>query len=58
MITLCAEEVCPVFPGPVEKLHWPHPDPAATVGSREEILDSFRAVRDHLHAKLQTFFSD
>lgn len=56
VITLCAEEVCPVFPGPVEKLHWPHPDPAATKGSKEEILASFRAVRDQIRTKLQELF--
>jgi len=56
VITLCAEEVCPVFPGAVEKLHWPHPDPAATVGSREEILESFRNVRDQIRDKLEAYF--
>ena len=56
VITLCAEEVCPVFPEAVEKLHWPHPDPAATVGSQEEILASFRSVRDQIRDKLQAFF--
>ena len=24
VITLCAEEVCPVLPGTVRRLHWPH----------------------------------
>ena len=56
VITLCAEEVCPVFPGAVEKLHWPHPDPAATIGSKEEILESFRNVRDQLRDKLAAYF--
>ena len=56
VITLCAEEVCPVFPGEVEKLHWPYPDPAGVVGSKEEILESFRRVRDQIRAKLVAFF--
>jgi arsenate reductase len=56
VITLCAEEVCPVFEGAVEKLHWPHPDPAATVGSKEEILESFRNVRDQIRDKLAGYF--
>ena len=56
VIALCAEEVCPVFPGAVEKLHWPHPDPAATVGSKEDILESFRNVRDQIRDKLMEFF--
>ncbi|MBK8207656.1 MAG: arsenate reductase ArsC [Planctomycetes bacterium] len=29
VITLCAEEVCPVFPHRVAKFHWPLPDPAS-----------------------------
>ncbi len=56
VITLCAEEVCPVFPGAVEKLHWPHPDPAATIGSKEDILESFGNVRDQIRDKLMEFF--
>jgi len=56
VITLCADEVCPVFPGDVEKLHWPHPDPAAVVGSREEILASFRQVRDQIRERLVAYF--
>ncbi len=56
VITLCAEEVCPVFPGAVEKLHWPHPDPAATVGSKEDILEAFRSVRDQIRDKLTAYF--
>ena len=27
VVTLCAEEVCPLFPRPVRKLHWPLPGP-------------------------------
>lgn len=57
VITLCAEEVCPVFHGPVEKLHWPHRDPAGVVGSKEEILDSFREVRDQIRDELTSFFA-
>lgn len=56
VITLCAEEVCPVFPRAVAKLHWPHPDPAAMVGSNEEILESFRNVRDQIRDKLRAYF--
>jgi arsenate reductase len=29
VVTLCAEEVCPVVPGGVRRLHWPLPDPAS-----------------------------
>ena len=55
-ITLCAEEVCPVWLHTASRAHWPHPDPAGVSGSDEEILESFRAVRDELVHKLQTLF--
>ena len=50
VITLCAEEVCPVFLGSVRRLHWPIPDPA--VGPREEQLERFRAARDEIRARV------
>ena len=56
VITLCAEEVCPVWLHAASHAHWPHPDPAGVSGSDEEILESFRAVRDELVQKLQTLF--
>src|SRR5580692_5093239 len=30
VVTLCADEVCPVWPGRIERLHWSLPDPAAS----------------------------
>ena len=56
VITLCAEEVCPVFPRPVEKLHWPHSDPAGVEGTHETVLASFRDVRDRLEARIRDYF--
>ncbi len=32
VITLCAEEVCPLFLGAARRLHWPLPDPAGRFG--------------------------
>lgn len=52
IITLCADEVCPVVPGRVERLHWPLPDPA---GAPEQALAKFRVVRDEIRARLLTF---
>ena len=58
VITLCAEEVCPVFPGEgVKRLHWPLPDPAAAKGDDAAVLESFRTVRDELDERLQRFFA-
>ena len=58
VITLCAEEVCPVFSGDVERIHWPHPDPADATGSDSDILGSFTSVRDAIAEKLTRFFAD
>lgn len=52
IVTLCAEEVCPVVPANVRRLHWPLPDPAAVDGPPEEKLAAFRAVRDRLRENL------
>ena len=43
VITLCAEEVCPVFLGKAIRLHWGMQDPAMAGGSEEEKMDAFRA---------------
>jgi arsenate reductase len=56
VVTLCAEEVCPVFPGAVRRLHWPLPDPAAVAGSEAERLAAFRAVREEIASRLRTMF--
>ena len=58
VITLCAEEVCPVLPGPAERLHWPFEDPAAAAGTHEERLASFRRVRDQIRARLVAWLGD
>jgi len=56
VITLCAEEVCPVFLGKLRRLHWPIQDPASKDPSipREEMLTRFRTARDQIQAKLET----
>jgi arsenate reductase len=48
VITLCAEEECPLFLGEAARLHWGLPDPAAVAGPDTARLDAFRAVRDEL----------
>jgi arsenate reductase len=56
VITLCAEEVCPVWLGEAYRVHWPLPDPAAATGSDDEVLHSFRSVRDELSRRLSALF--
>jgi arsenate reductase (thioredoxin) len=55
VITLCAEEVCPVFLGKVRRMHWPIEDPAGD-GSRlspEQMRQRFRAARDQIRGRLE-----
>lgn len=58
VITLCAEEVCPVFPRAVLKIHWGLPDPATATGDEAVRLAAFRSVRDELRRRLAVVFGD
>ncbi len=51
VVTLCAEEICPVYLGRAARLHWGLPDPARVL-SPEKRMDAFRAVRDELMKRL------
>jgi len=55
VITLCAEEVCPVFLGKARRMHWPIADPASKDASipREEMLERFRAAREQIRGRLE-----
>jgi arsenate reductase (thioredoxin) len=50
VITLCADEVCPVFLGRAKRLHWPLPDPATAPA--DSATQRFREVRDELRNRL------
>lgn len=50
VITLCAEEVCPILVSRAKKLHWPYPDPATN--------DQFRGARDAISERLEKFKSE
>jgi len=56
VVTLCAEEVCPVFLGEARKVHWPLSDPASDDPglSRDDQLERFRAARDEIRSRLET----
>jgi len=55
VITLCAEEICPVFLGKARRLHWPIPDPASKdpMIPREAMLTRFRTARDQIQTRLE-----
>jgi arsenate reductase len=52
VVTLCAEEECPVFLGAARRLHWGLPDPAAVQESEEARLTAFRQTRDELRRRI------
>ena len=51
VVTLCADEVCPVYLGAAHRLHWGLPDPAK-VEPEAAKLEEFRTVRDELMKRL------
>ena len=57
VITVCdnARERCPFFPTKAERFHHNFPDPAKAVGSEEEIMAQFRAVREEVKMYVQQF---
>lgn len=57
VITVCdqARDVCPVFPGVHESLHWGYEDPAAAEGSEEERLAVFRRVFTQMGERIGAF---
>ena len=59
VITLCADEVCPVLPGRVKRLHWPIPDPASDDPnlSADEMRVRFRTARDDIRARIAALTS-
>lgn len=57
VITVCgvADQACPIFPGQVNRHHWPFDDPAHAAGTGEEQLAVFRRVRDEIRRTLEAY---
>ena len=57
VVTVCdqARQVCPVFPGVHESLHWGYEDPATAEGTAEERLAVFRRVFIQLGEGIRQF---
>jgi arsenate reductase len=57
VITVCGnlDQGCPIFPGQVNRHHWPFFDPAKATGSEEEILKCFRTVRDEMRQVFEAY---
>jgi arsenate reductase len=57
VITVCGnlDQGCPIFPGQVNRHHWPFDDPAKATGSEEEILACFRRVRNEMRRVFEAY---
>ena len=57
VITVCgnADQACPIFPGQLNRHHWPFFDPAKAAGSEAEILECFRKVRDEMRRVFEAY---
>jgi arsenate reductase len=57
VITVCGnvDQVCPVFPGQVNRYHWGFDDPAHATGTEEEKLAVFRRVRDEIKKVFEAY---
>ena len=57
VITVCgnADQACPIFPGQVNRHHWPFLDPAHATGTDEERAQVFRSVRDEMRRVFEAY---
>jgi len=56
VVTLCghANEMCPVTPTHIKRLHWPIDDPVGTTGTDEEVMAAFRKARDEIGIRVKS----
>jgi arsenate reductase len=58
VIKVCDEmngQKCPIFPSALKTFYWNLPDPAAFKGSKEDILEKTKEVRDVIKEKVLEF---
>ena len=57
VITVCgkADQVCPMFPGQVNRYHWGFDDPAHATGTEDEQMEVFRSVRDEIRGVFEAY---
>ena len=57
VITVCgnADQACPMFPGQVNRYHWGFDDPAHAKGTEEDVLNTFRQVRDQMKLVFEAY---
>ncbi|MEW6002970.1 MAG: arsenate reductase (thioredoxin) [Nitrospirota bacterium] len=54
VVTLCgyAEDLCPVTPPEIKRIHWPVKDPVSATGTEEKIMNEFRRSRDEIKERV------
>ena len=57
MITVCgnADQVCPTFPGQVNRYHWGFEDPPHAQREGESEIDAFRRIRDEIKLVFEAY---
>jgi len=57
VITVCdhANQICPAFPGDVERLHWSIKDPFSGWDANDDYLDAFRETRETVCERIDEF---
>ena len=60
VITVCdnANEICPIFPGDVERLHWSIDDPFKGWNFDEGQIQSFRDTREEIKQRIIKFLQN
>ncbi len=56
VITLCAEEICPVMQNRAKKIHWINEDPVNKNYSEGQSKEAFKKVRNNLFNLIKKFY--
>jgi arsenate reductase len=57
VITVCgnADQACPIFPGQVNRYHWPFDDPVHATGTEQEKMAVFRRAREEIRRVFEAY---
>jgi arsenate reductase len=61
VITVCDEDSankCPIFINPCRHLHWTFAEPSQFKGTKEEIIEQTRKVRDQIRSKILRWMNE
>jgi arsenate reductase len=58
VVTLCADEICPIVPQGTEHLDWAMPDPAGAGDQIRFQMDAFRETRDEIKKRIDSLWKN